>query len=118
MTLFLGELTNPFNLLRKILELNGKKERSLTFGYTFCVLFIIIRVLLLPYIVKEVQYSPELWDPIWFKVLTGGMFFLSLMWAFMILNLCSKQLAEVVHNKFHESNLDRQIPNTKASTFS
>ena len=95
LTLFLGELTNPFNLLRKNLELEGKKERSDIFGYIFCVLFLLIRVILLPFIVKEVQYSPEQWDPLWFKVLTGAMFLLSLIWAFMILNLSSKQLSEV-----------------------
>lgn len=94
-TLFLGELTNPFNLLRKNLDLEGNKQKSNTYGYIFCVLYMLIRVILLPFIVKEVQYSPDQWDPLWFKIMTGAMFLLSLIWAFMILNLSSKQLSEV-----------------------
>lgn len=77
------------------MDLEGKKQKSNSIGYIFCVLFILIRVLLLPFIVKVVQYSPDEWDPLWFKIMTGAMFFLSLIWAFMIFNLSSKQLAEV-----------------------
>lgn len=111
LTLFLGELTNPFNLLRKNFEMEGKKEKSNTLGYIFCVLFILIRVIILPFIVKVVQYSPEEWDPLWFKIMTGAMFFLSLIWAFMIFNLSSKQLSEVSSNTLSLILIDRpKIP--------
>jgi hypothetical protein len=109
----LGELTNPFNILRKNYELEGKKDKSNFVGYIFCVLFIILRVIVMPFILKSIQYSPDQWDPLWFKILCGGMGFISLIWGFMIFNMSSKQLAEVKKNFIIEVERFREILSSK-----
>ena len=95
LALFIGEVSNPFNIMRKNYALEGKKEQALTISYIFCVIFLVFRVILCPFFIKDTQYSPDRWDPLSFKILAGCMWFISLLWAFMILNLSSKQLAEV-----------------------
>ncbi len=95
---FLGEVTNPLNILRKNYALEGKKEKSLTVSYMFCGLFILARVIICPFVIKSAQYTDNVWDPLIFKIFAGGLWMISLIWVFMIFNLSSKQLAEVIFN--------------------
>lgn len=67
-----------------------KKAKSM--GKWFCATFLIVRLVLLPYVVKETQYSNE---PLLFKLFCGAMFLISLIWSMMILNHLSKGLADV-----------------------
>ena len=89
---FAGELSNPFNILRKRYELRMEEQKAQTMGKWFCATFLIVRLVLLPYMVKETQYSNE---PLLFKMFCGAMFFISLIWSMMILNHLSKGLADV-----------------------
>lgn len=87
-----GEISNPFNILRKRYELRMEEEKAQTMGKWFCATFLSARLLLLPYFVKATQYSSE---PLLFKLFCGAMFFISLIWSMMILNHLSKGLADV-----------------------
>jgi hypothetical protein len=100
LALLLGELSNPFNIMRKNFKLEGKDGKASTQGYIFAAVFLICRVILTPFLVKDVHYSPDKWDPLFFKIFCGAMWMISLIWAFMILNLASKQMSQVRNSPF------------------
>jgi hypothetical protein len=91
----LGELSNPYNILRKNYTLEGKKDKVMTVSYLFIFTFLAARVFICPFYAKDVQYSLDKWDPLPFKIFTGALWMLSLIWSMMILNMTAKQLASV-----------------------
>lgn len=95
LALLTGELSNPFNILRKRYELEGQTIKARTMGATFCIVFLVMRIGLVPYLVRLTQYSNE---PLVFKLFCGSMFFISLVWSMMILNHFSKGLSDVKLN--------------------
>ena len=94
LALLTGELSNPFNILRKRYELEGDAVKARNMGAVFCGVFLVIRICVIPYIVRCTQYSNE---PILFKLFCGSMWFISLVWSLMILNYLSKGLSEVIY---------------------
>jgi hypothetical protein len=93
--LFLGELSNPFNILRKNYALEGRDDKVMTMNYLFIAIFLICRVIICPIFVKSVHYSDDMWDPLPFKLFAGAMWMISLIWSLMIFNLSAKQLSAV-----------------------
>lgn len=92
LALFAGELSNPFNILRKRYELEERKTLALVMGAVFCCVFLIMRIGVVPVLVRLTQYSNE---PIIFKLFCGSMFMISLVWSMMILNHFTKGLSKV-----------------------
>lgn len=92
LALLAGELSNPFNILRKRYDLEGKKELSNTMGKWFCFTFLLMRLGVTPFVVRMTHYSNE---PIMFKIFCGSMFMISLIWSVMLLNLMAKILTEI-----------------------
>lgn len=92
MALCLGEVSNPFNIMRKNFALLGKEKVALVTSIIFVVVYIIARGMFIPVLAYEIQYSEI---TIWFKLICGLLLFVSLVWLFLIFNLASKQLSEV-----------------------
>lgn len=92
MALSLGEISNPFNIMRKNFALLGKEKLALVVSIMFVIIYIIARGVFIPILSYHIQYSEI---TIWFKLICGLLLFVSLVWLFLIFNLASKQLSEV-----------------------
>lgn len=90
--LFWGEFTSPLNVMRKNMELAGYKSISKCFAIAFAISFLIIRTAIAPVIIFGIHYSEV---NIWFKIIIGGGFFVSLIWIWQILNMLVKELKDV-----------------------
>src|SRR3990167_236119 len=89
---FLGELTNPFNCLRNIFELEDRKEESNRCSKIFAALFLVVRGGFTTFAGMFTVLSPKISYVL--KVNCCLMLFVSYIWVWRILNQGSKQLME------------------------
>ena len=89
----LGEFTNPFNILRKFFDYTGQKKESTTAGIAFVVAFLLCRVVICPFAISWICLDPRM--TLILKVSSALMQWVSLVWAWRIMNMGLKALVEV-----------------------
>ena len=57
LSLFLGESTNPFNLMRQMMDIEGRQLEAKHMGTAFISLFLVVRVILCPILCAWVNGS-------------------------------------------------------------
>lgn len=58
--ILLGEITNPFNILRKVFDAQNKPDKNAAMGIWFIVLFVIVRVIICPVVGYITTFNPEI----------------------------------------------------------
>jgi hypothetical protein len=91
-SLLLGELSNPFNILRQVFHAQGRKEDSVKQGKVFIVTFLLLRLVSGPLITRWFCLNDDL--HIILKFNSALMVWVGYIWAWRIINLAAKQLAE------------------------
>ena len=94
--LIMGEISNPFMLTWKNLKTEGKKEISTVFGILFAIIFILFRTYFLGTIAWPL-FSLKV--TLILKLSTGGLWFLSLHWVWIIINSFTKEMYNSTKNK-------------------
>lgn len=92
-SLLLGEITNPFNILRKFYDYNGQKKESTTVGVLFIFAFLLCRVVICPFLIHWVNVDPRMSFTL--KLSSVVLQWVSLVWAWKIINMGLKTLTEV-----------------------
>ena len=91
-TLFLGDGITPFNLLRKNFKFMGYKKTSSFFGLIFMVLFLVVRVLVSPFLSIPALFSEA---ALVLKLGVSSMWFIGMIWSWQLLNFAVKEVAAV-----------------------
>lgn len=91
-SMFFGEITNPFNILRQNFAVQDRKRDSFLAGIIFIGAFIPVRSLICTWVSRFITLSPETSRIL--KLNASLMLLVSFIWIWRILNLASKQYAE------------------------
>ena len=91
LALLVGELTNPFNILRQIFEVLEQPSKSSEMGKYFVVLFVPLRGVVSTLLGRWTIMNPDLNYVL--KVTVSSMLFVGFVWIWKIVNLGVKQLA-------------------------
>lgn len=94
LSIWLGESTNPLNLLRQYFEANHNKKKATQMGMAFIIVFLILRVGFTPFIIGwMINLNPNI--NIVLKFVSSLMWWVSLVWAWKIVNMGLKVLSQV-----------------------
>ena len=111
----IAEISNPFMLIRKDLELYENTEfLSIVFGLSFAITFLICRTVVFGLCIIPLQTSNA---SLVSKLICGLIWYISLYWCYMIINLLTKFLIETFHLKFLEGFYALLIKSRKSSAF-
>lgn len=94
LSIWVGEVTNPFNILRQYFEAHENKRRETQMGIIFIVSFIFFRAFSTPYVVGyNIILNPNINFPL--KFLSALMYFVGLVWTWKIINMGLKTMSQV-----------------------
>lgn len=96
LSLFIGEVTNPFNIFRVQLDAKGRKSDSTMMGIYFSIIFVVARGIICPIIAWWATINPNISYIL--KLNCAAMLIISYLWIWKILNLGAKQIAEFLPN--------------------
>lgn len=91
-SIFIGEFSNPFLILRTLFEFHDMKRSGMAMGGMLCFTYIALRGVLVPWLMYMCQMSDT---PLWMKLYSSAMWFVSLLWLWKIVNLGMKALSGV-----------------------
>lgn len=92
-TMILGEITNPFNILRKFYEYTGQKKAATNAGISFVGAFLLCRVVIAPFAIYWICLDPHMTALL--KMDSALMLWVGFIWAWKIINMGLKTLTEV-----------------------
>ena len=78
--------------MRQNFALEGKEEAAMTASQIFAAVFIFCRAIIVIPLMKQIQYFDGF---LGFKIYSIGIWFISLMWVYQILNMAAKALSTV-----------------------
>lgn len=90
-SLFYAEISNPFMLLWKNFDVLEKKTLNFIFGFIFSIMFVVLRTYFVGVLAFKAQGARI---SLVLKLYCGFLWFLSLYWCYIILNLFTKGLYE------------------------
>ena len=96
---FMGELSNPGNLMRVNFANLDMPKMSTYAGIYFVVTFIVMRAFFVPFYIYDIQFSEDARFAI--KLSTGFLWLVSLYWIWLVTNLFAKQLAVLDPKNFN-----------------
>ena len=83
--------------MRSLFDVYKVKNKWVTLNNLFFVAtFLLYRAVFTPILISYIQMHPDI--SLFLKLSTGSMYYLSMIWAWMIVNMASKQLAEMAPN--------------------
>lgn len=104
--MFLGEISNPFNIMRVNYDLEDQPKKSEFHSILFAASYIVCRGILLPIAAYYVHYSDV---TIWLKLICSCLTLVSLIWLMKILNMTSKKLSVVRYNTLISRNMEEFV---------
>lgn len=93
-SIWLGEATNPLNILRQYFEANQNKKKATQMGISFIILFLLMRVVCTPFVIGwMINLNPNI--NIVLKFVSSLMWWVGLVWSWKIVNMGLKTISQV-----------------------